>query len=321
MTIDERFLGAGERFLGTDERFSAHPAPTLLGLTTLEPTPTLPPIRIEHANVESPWLLASMRFATAQNLWWQRHQHSEHELLWSAAGTITLEAAGARWTIPPSHAVWIPAGLPHRVRAERNAVTYATYVSPGAVAQLDDAPALPNELTGIAMTAVIAELLHSNRNDAMPDAVRLRMQRLALDLIQPVKTAALGFRLPTSPRLHALGCDVVGNPADPRTTHALAARLGVSQKTLTRAWVRECGMTFTQWRILVRVRAGLAEIAAGRIVARAASSVGYASVGTFSEAVREVTGRSPATFAPTSGTVQKAGEPVQISATARRIAR
>ena len=43
-----------------------------------------------------------------------RHRHLRHQLLFSAAGSITIELEHALCLLPPRRAVWIPAGTVHR---------------------------------------------------------------------------------------------------------------------------------------------------------------------------------------------------------------
>jgi hypothetical protein len=43
-----------------------------------------------------------------------RHSHLRHQLLFSAAGSITIEVENTLCLLPPRRAAWIPAGMVHR---------------------------------------------------------------------------------------------------------------------------------------------------------------------------------------------------------------
>ena len=45
------------------------------------------------------------------------HTHEDHQLAWASAGVLTVLTEGATWVLPPSRALWIPAGLPHETGA------------------------------------------------------------------------------------------------------------------------------------------------------------------------------------------------------------
>src|SRR5687767_3942702 len=47
------------------------------------------------------------------------HSHQRHQLLYAAAGSMRLFAAGAQWLLPPQRAAFIPTGVVHRVRSDK----------------------------------------------------------------------------------------------------------------------------------------------------------------------------------------------------------
>lgn len=240
--------------------------------------------------VEDPWLLTTLRYDSSAERVWDFEVHAEHELLWSGAGKVSLEANQTLWMVPPALGIWIPAGTPHRVHAELGSVTYATYINPE-----EHTPAW-NAVSGVSMPSVLRELMLANQTQVMPDEVRLLMQRLALKLVSPVASASLNLKMPTTPAIRALAQQVLDNPADDRTTDSWASAMGMSAKTLTRIFDRECGLSLTQWRIMARVRSGLIEISSGQAVAVVAARLGYANPSTFIELFKHVTGHTPAAY-------------------------
>lgn len=43
------------------------------------------------------------------------HAHREGQLTFTAKGMVQVYAGEGRWLVPPQLAVWVPAGVPHRV--------------------------------------------------------------------------------------------------------------------------------------------------------------------------------------------------------------
>src|SRR5580693_10300647 len=58
------------------------------------------------------------------------HTHEDHQLAWASAGVLTVLTAGATWVLPPTRALWIPAGLPHETGASSRATMRSVYVPP-----------------------------------------------------------------------------------------------------------------------------------------------------------------------------------------------
>lgn len=59
------------------------------------------------------------------------HTQEDHQLAWASAGVLTVLTEGATWVLPPSRALWIPAGLPHETGASGQATMRSVYVPPG----------------------------------------------------------------------------------------------------------------------------------------------------------------------------------------------
>lgn len=274
-------------------------APTirLWGAPTLEPPVWSEPVSPPGRMVPEPWLLTSSRYDNDTPEVWDTHAHHEHELIWSGGGVMTVEAEGQLWMVPPVLGIWIPAGVPHRVRAESGSVSFATCFAPERTGIGWDG------IVGIALTSVLRELLLYNMNEEMPADLRLRLQRLAVDLLRPVQAASLDIRMPADARLRRIAERIVADPADDRTTQEWALRLGFSARTLTRGFLRETGLSLTQWRILVRIRTALIEVAAGRPVTVVAGRLGYANPSTFIDLFRQVTGHTPAVYFRTFSTM------------------
>ena len=49
------------------------------------------------------------------------HTHEDHQLAWAASGVLTVLTADATWVLPPTRALWIPAGLPHETASDGDA--------------------------------------------------------------------------------------------------------------------------------------------------------------------------------------------------------
>ena len=55
----------------------------------------------------------SYDFAHAHTI--PEHFHPEDQLIFASQGVMTLHTRQGIWVVPPSRAVWIPAGTPHSV--------------------------------------------------------------------------------------------------------------------------------------------------------------------------------------------------------------
>ena len=58
------------------------------------------------------------------------HTHDGHQLAWASSGVLTVLTDSATWVLPPTRALWIPAGLPHEVYAANAATMRPLYIRP-----------------------------------------------------------------------------------------------------------------------------------------------------------------------------------------------
>ncbi|ODU03115.1 MAG: AraC family transcriptional regulator [Pseudonocardia sp. SCN 72-86] len=217
------------------------------------------------------------------------HVHTQHQLVWASSGVLSVDADGTRWTLAPNLALWIPAGVEHATTASRPASMFGVYLLPR-LAVGWTAPTL------VSVTPLLRELfLHLTERDIDDDA-RHRAEQMVVDLLRPVDVTPLSLPVPSDPRARSVADALLATPADDRSLDAWAVDVGASVRTLSRLFLAETGMGFSQWRTQVRLRAALPGLAAGSTVRSVARSVGYDTESGFVAAFRRATGRTPATY-------------------------
>jgi len=218
------------------------------------------------------------------------HSHEDHQLAWAASGVLLVQTDRGGYVLPPTRALWIPAGTSHETRAAGNATMRSAYLKP------DRAPIRWETPTPVLVTALLAELVtHLNRAETRGPA-RLRAEKLLYDLLQPIETAAIELRLPTDPRACEVAEALLADPRDRRTLKEWGHEIGASERTLARAFLHSTGLTFGRWRTLARLQAALPLLADGHPVAAVADRVGYETASAFVAAFRRETGITPGRY-------------------------
>ncbi|MER2091919.1 MAG: AraC family transcriptional regulator [Saccharopolyspora rectivirgula] len=239
------------------------------------------------------------------------HQHSEHLLMWASTATVRVRAADRDWLVPPTHALWVPAGCPHAGDVLRPGRGY------GVMLDTERSAISWREPTGVVMTPLLRELVRHLAGKPAADLFgiahvpgdgaggrpapssapgRCAAESLLLALLEPAPSTSFHVPVPDDPRVRAIAEALLANPADPSDLDGWARRAHVGVRTITRLFAAETGMTFAQWRTHVRVRAALTQLARGGSVESAARAVGYRKPAAFSEVFRRVTGQHPAVY-------------------------
>ncbi|MBO2459482.1 AraC family transcriptional regulator [Actinomadura violacea] len=220
------------------------------------------------------------------------HRHDDHQLAYAVSGVLSVTTDAGIWLASPARALWIPAGTVHEHRSFG-----------GADLRLVGIP-VPRDPLGLARPAVLGvdallrELIVACTD--VPDAERdgaewLRLRDVLLDRVARAPRYADYVPSAKDPRLAAVCRMLCDDPADDRTLAELGARAGAGERTLTRLFRAELGMTFPQWRAQLRLHHAMVLLAEGLPVTTVAHRAGWASASAFIDAFRRTFGHTPGT--------------------------
>ncbi len=217
------------------------------------------------------------------------HWHEENQLAWASSGILTVSSREGTWVLPTSRALWIPGGTEHVTEVGPKATFCCPYFARERGPR-HEAPAV------VAITPLARELILHLTREPPGSSARGRAETVLLDQLVPVPVSTISVPMPKDPRARDVADAVVADPADDATVAIWARRAGASERTLTRIFPRETGMTFGQWRTRVRLRAALPLLAEGMTVSATARKVGYTTPSAFVAVFRKVTGESPGAY-------------------------
>jgi AraC-like DNA-binding protein len=218
------------------------------------------------------------------------HDHSRHQLAWSPEGVLLVRTHDGRFVLPPTRALWIPAGTPHETEASGAAVLRSVYI------RTSRCPIAWARPTPVEVSPLLRELIPHLEDDALTDRERLRAEAVLFDLLAPLAVATIDVRLPVDERAHRVAEGLLADPGDNRTLHAWGRQVGASSRTLARAFVSETGLSFGRWRTFARLQAALLQLAEGAPVGAVAARVGYRTPSAFVAAFRAHTGVTPGRY-------------------------
>ncbi|MBA0050860.1 AraC family transcriptional regulator [Streptomyces sp. AJS327] len=229
-------------------------------------------------------------FPLASGQWFVPHSHPQHQLAWARHGVLSVAVDDAYWVLPRTRALWLPAGVVHRTGASHRAVLRSLYFEPD---RCDQDWAEP---TPVGVDGLLAHLIDYLSREDLADDARMRGEAVVLDLLRPLPATPIDVPDPADDRVRAVADALLADPADPRGLEAHARAVGVSRRTLTRAFVHDTGMSFDRWRTHVRLRAALPLLIEGQPVSLVAHTVGYATPSAFLAAFRRTVGTSPGRY-------------------------
>ena len=127
----------------------------------------------------------------------------------------------------------------------------------------------------------------------LPDDARRRAEAVLFDVLAPAPVASVELKWPNDDRARRVAEALAATPADDRDAATWAREVGASERTLSRLFVAETGVSLGRWRTRLRIRTALELLATGTPVAAAGRQVGYRTASAFIAAFRQEAGVTP----------------------------
>lgn len=221
------------------------------------------------------------------------HSHPRGQLAYASTGVIKVQTDDGSWVIPPSQAVWIPGGIHHSVSPAVTSEIRHLFIDPTYLSRF------PGQCSVVEVSPLLRELIMqvADFGDTYaPDSPASRVCAVILDELEALKPSRLHLPLSEDRRLQPIMQSML-SPSDADTDLAYwANRVGASERTLRRLFVRETGMTYQQWRQQARLQQAVERLGQGESVLNVSLGLGYRSPSAFVAMFRKALGVSPGRY-------------------------
>ncbi len=217
------------------------------------------------------------------------HSHRRDQLIHVSQGVLTVRTRHFRFVIPPQRAVWIGAGVLHRIEGRSPFWLTTCYIQPELVV-------IPAEPRVVAIDRLVDELLieASKFGGGYPEeGPEQRLITVLLDRLQNLSVTDIALPEGKDHRLRRICERLTDNPSLDATLAMLAAEAALTERTAARLFLRDTGMTFGRWRQHMRLQRALEHLSAGNSVTQTAFHVGYHDVSSFIAAFKNLFGKTP----------------------------
>ncbi|WP_405412403.1 helix-turn-helix domain-containing protein [Streptomyces decoyicus] len=237
------------------------------------------------------------------------HSHSEGQLVYAAAGALATTTERGTWVAPAHRVTWTPPGFEHSHRF------YGTTDARLVTVPVDLCGELVAHPSVFAVGPLLREALLAltDRAEARPGAVR-RLLAVVIDELAETPEQSLHLPEPHDDRLRAVTDLLQADPGRSATLADLGRAAGASERTLSRLFHTELGMSFHRWRTTLRIHHALAQLSKGRSVTGTAMECGWSNPSSFIDAFTEIVGQTPGRYQADlrnhrSGRLRSAGPP------------
>lgn len=235
------------------------------------------------------------------------HQHKKGQFLYTEGGVVHVVTSDKTFFLPARHYMWIPAGVVHSIHPSSADVVMRNLYF----------PVEKNEAIFYSKTAIypindllLQMILFSNRYNGDIDQKHKSAYRLALALkaILPeisLYNLPLALPYPKDKRLDAMVKYMAANLQEMIAFPFLAGKFGLSERTLSRLFQSEVGMSFIQYLTIQRMMRAVQFLLEDKLsVKEVATLVGYNSIPTFSTTFYKTLGIRPSEYVKVKGVLR-----------------
>jgi len=222
------------------------------------------------------------------------HSHRWGQLIYAVSGTMQVLAGDTLWLVPPTRALWAPAGVTHSIEMRGEVAMRTIYVP------TEFSAMLPSVCHAIDVRSLLRELiLHivTLRLLARENSEHLHLTQVFLDLVARAERLPLFVPMPKDGRAASVAHMLREDPARDDGIEMLAREAGASARTLQRVFRDETGLRFVEWRQRLRLLQAITLLEQGASVTEAGAGAGYSSTSAFVAAFKTQIGDTPHRFA------------------------
>ncbi|MFC8709319.1 AraC family transcriptional regulator [Streptomyces sp. NPDC057197] len=221
-----------------------------------------------------------------------RHRHDDHQLIYVSSGVLAIRTEHGSWIAPNDRALWIPAHTWHEHRFYGRSRFHTVGFPAG-----DPKPVLDARTPAVvAVDALVRELLIALTSPDLIRAETRHIEAVLRDRLRRVAEQPIMLPVPRDRRLAQVCRLVEADLSRPYTLAELARHAHVGERTLSRLFREEFGMTYPQWRTRVRLFHAMVMLAEDATVTDTAHACGWASASAFVDIFAQAMGTTPGTY-------------------------
>lgn len=219
------------------------------------------------------------------------HTHIRHgQILYAPSGCMTLVTDNRQVILPPGKLLFIPANITHRVTF-RNVVAYRSiYIDKEVFVEM------PEDLTVLSVNGLLQQLIERIAWWDWSSDYTLEQEnilRVFWDEFNVAEKENYDLKIPIDYRVNSKVKGFVYNKITPPFLKDLSKEVGASEKTISRIFKKETGMSYQDWRLQWNLFRAIELLAEKFTISEVALELKFSSDSAFIDFFKKHTGITP----------------------------
>ena len=221
------------------------------------------------------------------------HKHPWHQVIFPFDGILQTKVGNLQYVVPHSGMLFIPAHTYHESFVIAETKFIGVYFNPKANI------GYPLSTKAVTSTPLIRELIihiakiYSANELKNQDSNSIKAVDVLIELINGSDTYDISLLLPSDKRLMIIFNEFLQNLQLDKTLSDWAKQVGASERTLSRLFTKDLGMSFPLWRQHVRLISSLSLLESKLSIQQIAYSIGYNSDSSYIFAFKKLFKQTP----------------------------
>ncbi|AKK73631.1 AraC family transcriptional regulator [Chryseobacterium gallinarum] len=219
------------------------------------------------------------------------HFHTtKAQLLYAPSGCMTVTTSGRQFVLPPFRMLWIPPNEVHRVNF-RNIVSYRSIYFDADYA----VEYMGSYLKVLHVNALLKEIIERVCfwEWLPPDSAQENLLSVFWDEISRAPEEKLELKMPEDRRVKKLVEEWTQRLSVPPMLKTLAKDTGTGEKTITRLFKKETGLSYQEWRQQWRLQRSIELLVEGNSIGEVSYILNFSSDSAFIDFFKKHTGSTP----------------------------
>lgn len=219
------------------------------------------------------------------------HQHTtKAQLLYAPSGCMTVTTSDRQFVLPPFRMLWIPTHEVHRVNF-RNIVAYRSIYFDESISEKYLHSGLKVLNVNPLLKEIIERICFWEWKSFSQDQENI--VSVLWDEINAAPEENLSLTMPKDPRLKRATENWTKRISMPPMLKNLAEETGGVEKTITRIFKRETGLSYQEWRQQWRLQRSIELLVEGNSIGEVSHMLDFSSDSAFIEFFKKHTGSTP----------------------------